>query len=470
MVTDISVEGCHFIQGPNGNATTLTGIVALTNCQFCKALHNYFDNVLTIHIVLVGSSTSGNHGNMDEVAFNYSTGSSGSSIAVINNTNFNIHHNAMRQHGTGSSGYIDLESNTTQDFMELGNVGDNVLDCSDGSPTAGCYGITLQSGGPFVRHLKIHDNIIFGLLGSGNNFREGITATGTAAHNSTDVEIYNNQISYASDAGIDVGGADRMWIHDNQLICTGTGLILTQFMDHALVERNVLRAPQGLCFGGNAPWTTIQLNQISEKFGNNTNNIFRGNVASRLNVTGTGDLVLDMTDDAITGTTHRAPNGFTNFAGGLATNPLTAPPLTSQNGALGTCNLTAGTWFYQLTALDATGLESAGGSERSFLTGGGNGCPILTWTFVPGASSYNLYRGSTSGSEVYIASIAGTDRTYSDLGGQTTGAAVPTVNMTGNLVASHGGSASKAICWKADGKTLGFCSTQPDATGACTCN
>lgn len=33
-----------------------------------------------------------------------------------------------------------------------------------------------------------------------------------------------------------------------------------------------------------------------------------------------------------------------------------------------------------------------------------------------------------------------------------------------------GGSANKAICWKADGKTLGYCSSQPDATGSCMCN
>lgn len=36
--------------------------------------------------------------------------------------------------------------------------------------------------------------------------------------------------------------------------------------------------------------------------------------------------------------------------------------------------------------------------------------------------------------------------------------------------ASGGGSANKAVCWKSDGKTLGYCSTQPGSDGACTCN
>ncbi len=35
---------------------------------------------------------------------------------------------------------------------------------------------------------------------------------------------------------------------------------------------------------------------------------------------------------------------------------------------------------------------------------------------------------------------------------------------------SAGGSANKAMCWKADGKTLGYCSSVVDATGGCTCN
>lgn len=49
-----------------------------------------------------------------------------------------------------------------------------------------------------------------------------------------------------------------------------------------------------------------------------------------------------------------------------------------------------------------------------------------------------------------------------------------TVDTLGTHVAgaldAGGGSAGKAICWKADGKTLGFCSTVVGATGGCTCN
>lgn len=42
-------------------------------------------------------------------------------------------------------------------------------------------------------------------------------------------------------------------------------------------------------------------------------------------------------------------------------------------------------------------------------------------------------------------------------------------NAVGDTTDGGTGTAGKATCWKTTG-TLGYCSTQPDATGACTCN
>ena len=44
------------------------------------------------------------------------------------------------------------------------------------------------------------------------------------------------------------------------------------------------------------------------------------------------------------------------------------------------------------------------------------------------------------------------------------------ITSSGNLTVNLGGSANKAICWKSDGKTLGYCSTIVGADGSCTCN
>jgi hypothetical protein len=56
---------------------------------------------------------------------------------------------------------------------------------------------------------------------------------------------------------------------------------------------------------------------------------------------------------------------------------------------------------------------------------------------------------------------------YGPFGGGTPALSLGTDNT---LAVGSGGSANKAVCWKSDGKTLGYCSTQPDANGACTCN
>ncbi len=44
------------------------------------------------------------------------------------------------------------------------------------------------------------------------------------------------------------------------------------------------------------------------------------------------------------------------------------------------------------------------------------------------------------------------------------------IDSSGNVKISAGGSASKVICWKSDGVTLGYCSDLATSTGGCTCN
>lgn len=55
------------------------------------------------------------------------------------------------------------------------------------------------------------------------------------------------------------------------------------------------------------------------------------------------------------------------------------------------------------------------------------------------------------------------------LGFSTGGVERMRIDASGGITISSGGSAGHAICWK-DGKTLGYCSTQPNTSGVCTCN
>lgn len=56
------------------------------------------------------------------------------------------------------------------------------------------------------------------------------------------------------------------------------------------------------------------------------------------------------------------------------------------------------------------------------------------------------------------------------LGFSTNGAERMRIDASGNVVINSGGSANHAICWKADGKTLGYCSDDPNSHGVCNCN
>ena len=78
----------------------------------------------------------------------------------------------------------------------------------------------------------------------------------------------------------------------------------------------------------------------------------------------------------------------------------------------------------------------------------------------------NIYfRTKTAGTPVNAITILGS-------GNVGIGTTSPGVKLEVNgAIAAAGGSANHAICWKADGKTLGYCSAVVDSNGACgTCN
>jgi hypothetical protein len=88
------------------------------------------------------------------------------------------------------------------------------------------------------------------------------------------------------------------------------------------------------------------------------------------------------------------------------------------------------TYYYEITALTGT-TESARSSEYSANTGGtgtappaptglvaagGNGSVGLTWTASTGATSYSIYRGTTSGGEATAAVGTSTTASFTDTG------------------------------------------------------
>lgn len=101
--------------------------------------------------------------------------------------------------------------------------------------------------------------------------------------------------------------------------------------------------------------------------------------------------------------------------------------------------LTAGTYYYVVTALSGGNQavispkgETTASGEANGTTSGGNLTLPVTWNAVAGASAYNVYRGTVSGSETYLTTV--TTNSYTDAGGvtQTSSVYPPTVNTTDN--------------------------------------
>jgi hypothetical protein len=107
---------------------------------------------------------------------------------------------------------------------------------------------------------------------------------------------------------------------------------------------------------------------------------------------------------------------------------MNAPSLTSAtpSGAGGT--ILAGTWYYVITATNASG-ETIASNEVSAVTTGSTSSVVLVWASVTGATGYNIYKGATSGSELKFTSV-GAVTTYTDVAPDSFTTAPPTTNTT----------------------------------------
>lgn len=97
---------------------------------------------------------------------------------------------------------------------------------------------------------------------------------------------------------------------------------------------------------------------------------------------------------------------------GIAIEDLNSPTLTSAVGATTGGTITAGTYLYAITAINANG-ETTISNEVSVTTTGSTSTVTLSWPVVPGATGYKLYKTTAGG-------LAGTELNYKTVGLVTT--------------------------------------------------
>jgi hypothetical protein len=127
------------------------------------------------------------------------------------------------------------------------------------------------------------------------------------------------------------------------------------------------------------------------------------------------------------------------------TNPIVSPAAPTLTPSTTGGTLPAGTYNYRIAANNLNGETLAGPEAASNVTTTGTTSSIaISWTAVPGATSYEIY-GRTAGAELFIAELTAT--TYTDTGSVTPAGAMPSSNTTaGSAVYTQvGGPTTSAI-------------------------
>jgi hypothetical protein len=94
---------------------------------------------------------------------------------------------------------------------------------------------------------------------------------------------------------------------------------------------------------------------------------------------------------------------FMNQTGNTLSAPVQANATTAATGG----TIADNTYFLKVTAVNANG-ETIGSNEKSITTSGGGLSTVTAhWAVVTGATGYNVYIGTVSGSENKVASVAG---------------------------------------------------------------
>lgn len=111
------------------------------------------------------------------------------------------------------------------------------------------------------------------------------------------------------------------------------------------------------------------------------------------------------------------------FAIGVA-----APVNLAAQGSLTGGSFSAGTYYWVVTGLNGAG-ETTGSNEVSVVLTGSTSSVTLAWAAMPGATSYRVYRGTSSGSESHYQ--AASTNSFTDTGATGTSGTVPVSNTTG---------------------------------------
>ncbi len=374
---------------------------------------------------------------------------SGADLTTVSNSKFiSSGDRGVRIIATG----VKFSNNTVTGNGGTGiEVATNSTNVSGNTVTGNSNGIVVAGSNNTITDNDVSSNTSYGVLVGG----------------STNTTISSNYIG-SNNVGIGVGDIVGVTITSNTISGNTGNAILLDLTDQALIANNYIsnnggagasssiRMFSGCC--GAPDNNRIIDNVITDTAGTGfailisngsrnhlSGNIYSGTGASSISDAGTGTIYVNQLDangnlinrgTATTSVNTTTATSSLTLQGGLTNTQLPVPalPVIARVGTAGTT-----TYGYKVTALDGTG-ETLPSSEGTIATANatltGANYNTITWTSIPGAVQYKIYRttsGGTPASTGLIGTVTGSATSvFNDTGIAATTAA-PGVNTTGGL-------------------------------------
>ncbi len=292
-------------------------------------------------------------------------------------------------------------------------------------------------------------------IGSTNSSSTLILESGTAA---TGIQIGNGATAH----GIEIGtGAAAQTLQigstnstSSLLIQAGTGNLQIQTQGGTLGIGNNAVA-QSLTIGNTTGATGVSISSGSGNLalstGSSTGDITltTNNASSNVIVkSSTNNTTAFQVQNASTASVINVDTTNSRVAVDSSFAAMTSPTISANTTATTGGTLAATTYYYEVTALDGTGGQTAPSAQVSQTTTGAASTVTLTWAPITGAEGYNVYRSTTTGvyttDSVYstLGTVSGANLTFTDTG--TTAAVtntVPPATTTAYTVTNNSNSA-----------------------------
>lgn len=364
----------------------------------------------------------------------------GDGLYLQSTSNVTITANTIYSNGGNGINGLNLTGGTISGNNISSNTSDGILTNGGGGNTIS--GNTISGNGSKGIELQ---NTASPSTVSGNTIVSN--ALGIYLHTANYVTVTGNNIGSNSGDGIDVGAniaADSSYntidgnnIYNNGGSGSGDGIEVGGISGSTAnnISGNNITDTAGTGYA-------IQLTShaVNTYLSGNT---YSGTGASTISDAGTGTIYANQQDASGNLINKSQGGGFTigassataslTLQGGIVNSQLPVPTLSSTVTNVGTAGTT--TYRYQITALDGTG-ETTGSTIQQTTTGNatlsGTNYNTITWTAVPGAVQYNIYRCTGTGcTPAKLATVAGNVTTYNDQAAGSPSGTAPATNTTG---------------------------------------